>query len=188
MSVAAIASFRPLQGSCLRRATTGVLSVHVKSRTASLSFRAVVTLPPYQTRCQSTSSEDKNAAPKQDKPVKPQISFGRFVKGALGASLRNLAVAVSPRGIRSAYKDSPGLTSMNLILYVACPFNGLDIFLCINKCSLGSPSHSSYPSSPFAPSSSTFIIPNSVDTLSLSQILYGEPSTIQTTSLIQKWR
>lgn len=34
----------------------------------------------------------------------------------MGASLRNVAVAISPRGIRSAYKDAPALTSMNIIL------------------------------------------------------------------------
>ncbi|PNY24224.1 Uncharacterized protein TCAP_05841 [Tolypocladium capitatum] len=44
------------------------------------------------------------------------MTFRRFVWRALGASLRNLAVALSPRGIRSAYRDSPALTSMNAVL------------------------------------------------------------------------
>ncbi|KAG8418012.1 hypothetical protein J3458_005458 [Metarhizium acridum] len=116
MSVTAIASFRPLPRRCLLHIRTGLLSVQVESRSASLSLRAVVKLQPHQTRYQSSASGNKNEPPKQEKPDKPQTSFRQFIGRALGASLRNLAVALSPRGIRTAYKDSPVVTSMNIIL------------------------------------------------------------------------
>lgn len=37
------------------------------------------------------------------------MSFSRFVRHALTASLRNMVVALSPRAIRAAYRDSPAL-------------------------------------------------------------------------------
>ncbi|KAG6014548.1 hypothetical protein E4U43_006423 [Claviceps pusilla] len=115
MSVA-VASLRPLRGRCLRHATSGMLSVRVQSASTTLTLRAVISLPPSQTRCQSQSSPStahKDQSPKQEKP---SMTFRQFVGRALGASLRNVAVAISPRGIRSAYKDAPALTSMNIIL------------------------------------------------------------------------
>ncbi|KAK2597446.1 hypothetical protein QQS21_005916 [Conoideocrella luteorostrata] len=118
MSVAIVASLRPLQGRCMRHATTGMLSVRVKSPTTSLTIRTVITLSPYQRRYQSQSSTS-GGQQGQDEPSnlkKPQMTFRQFVGRALGASLRNAAVAISPRGIRSAYKDAPALTSMNIIL------------------------------------------------------------------------
>ncbi|KAF5127794.1 hypothetical protein E5D57_008728 [Metarhizium anisopliae] len=116
MSVTAIASFRPLQRRCLVHAATGLLSVQVRSRSASWSLRAVVKLQPHQARYQSSAPGNKDEPPKQEKRDRPQMSFRQFVGRALGASLRNLAVALSPRGIRTAYKDSPVVTSMNIIL------------------------------------------------------------------------
>lgn len=46
----------------------------------------------------------------------PKITFRQFAGRALGAGLRNLATAISPSGIRRAYQDSPGLTSISVIL------------------------------------------------------------------------
>ncbi|KAG5916082.1 hypothetical protein E4U42_007811 [Claviceps africana] len=115
MSIAAVASLRPLRGRCLRHATCGMLSVRVQSASTTLTFRAVVPLPISQRRCQSQSgpSASKDQSPRQEKP---SMTFRQFVGRALGVSLRNAAVAVSPRGVRSAYKDAPALTSMNIIL------------------------------------------------------------------------
>lgn len=103
--------------------TTGLLSVQVKSRSASWSLRAVVKLQPHQARYQSSAPGNNDEAPKQEKRDRPQMSFRQFVGRALGASLRNLAVALSPRGIRTAYKDSPVVTSMNIILYILLSSN-----------------------------------------------------------------
>ena len=36
----------------------------------------------------------------------------------LRASFRNMAVALSPRGIRTAFRDSPAMTSISIVLYV----------------------------------------------------------------------
>ncbi|TWU79123.1 hypothetical protein ED733_008782 [Metarhizium rileyi] len=118
MSVTGLAALRPLQTRCLCRSTTGLFLVQVKSRTASWSLRAVVSLQPHQTRYHSGATGNKDEPHKQEKPNRPQMSFRRFLGRALGASLRNLAVAVSPRGIRTAYRESPALTSMNIILLV----------------------------------------------------------------------
>ncbi|KAK5987241.1 hypothetical protein PT974_11365 [Cladobotryum mycophilum] len=113
MSISAIASLRPSNGKCFRTATTGLLSVRVKSRSATVHLRAVVALQPEQRRQQSTSNtpQDGNA-----KAGKPQISFRQFVGRAVSVSLRNLVVALSPRGIRQAYRENPGLTTMNIVL------------------------------------------------------------------------
>ncbi|KHN99404.1 TPR Domain containing protein [Metarhizium album ARSEF 1941] len=105
MHATAIASTSPLQRRCL----AGFLSVQVKSRAAGLSLGAAATSAPHQTRWQSTSRGDEDRR-------RPQVSFRRFVGRALGTSLRNLAVAVSPRGVRTAYRDSPVATSMNIVL------------------------------------------------------------------------
>lgn len=118
MSASAIASLRPAHGRCLRHATTGLLSVQVTSRTASFQFRAVVPLRPLQRRHQSGPSARSPGEP--PKPELPKITFRQFVGRALGAGLRNLAVAVSPRGIRLAYRDSPIMTSVVVAMYVEC--------------------------------------------------------------------
>ncbi|KND89606.1 hypothetical protein TOPH_05628 [Tolypocladium ophioglossoides CBS 100239] len=115
MSVSAIASLRPLQGRCFRHTTAGLLSIRVRSRSANFNLQAVIALPPAQRRHQSSSSSSKDESAK---PEKPQMTFRQFVARALGASLRNLAIALSPRGVRSAYRDSPALTSMNVVLLV----------------------------------------------------------------------
>lgn len=116
MSVSAIASLRPVNGRCLRHATTGLLSIHVKSRVASFHLRAVVDLRPQQRRYQSSSTPKNDELQKSEQPERPKITFRQFVGRALGASLRNLVTSLSPRGVRSAYRDSPVLTSMNIIL------------------------------------------------------------------------
>ncbi|KAK1246778.1 hypothetical protein MKX08_000580 [Trichoderma sp. CBMAI-0020] len=115
MSVSAIASLRPAGGKCLRHATTGLLSVHVKSPTATVHLRAVVALRPEQRRLQSTTP-----SPRDDEktPGKPQITFRQFVGRALGVSLRNLVVALSPQGIRRSYRENPAVTTMNILLLV----------------------------------------------------------------------
>ena len=115
MSISAIASLRPARGNCIRHANTGVLSVQVRSPAASVHLRAVVALRPEQRRHQSTSQspQDKDSAPEK----KPQITFRQFAGRALGVSLRNLVVALSPRGIRQAYRENPGATTLNILLY-----------------------------------------------------------------------
>lgn len=115
MSVAVTASLRPLQGLCRQSRSVGALTVRVTSPKANLSIRALVTLPLHRRGYQSQSgSADRES--KGTKATKPDMSFRKFIGHALGASLRNLAVSVSPRGVRSAYKDAPVLTSMNIIL------------------------------------------------------------------------
>ncbi|KAL6873319.1 hypothetical protein HDV57DRAFT_519986 [Trichoderma longibrachiatum] len=113
MSISAIASLRPARGNCIRHATTGLLSVQVKSPAATVHLRAVVALRPEQKRHQSTSQppQDKDAAPE-----KPQITFRQFAGRALGVSLRNLVVALSPRGIRQSYRENPTATTLNILL------------------------------------------------------------------------
>ena len=118
MSVSAVASLRPLHGRCLRHATTGLLSVQLRSRTASVHVQAVVTLRP-QRRYQSSPArarKDDDEAPRR--PEQPKMTLGRFVGHALRASFRNMAVALTPRGIRTAFRDSPAMTSISIVLYV----------------------------------------------------------------------
>ncbi|KAM4063924.1 TPR domain-containing protein [Hirsutella rhossiliensis] len=114
MSVSAMASLRPLQRQCLRHASSGLLSLHVRSPSVRFSIHAVIALAPQQRRHQSGSSRE----PEPPKPSKPPMSFTHFVRHALGASLRNLAVALSPRGIRAAYRDSPALIATIVALLI----------------------------------------------------------------------
>ncbi|KAJ6443255.1 TPR domain-containing protein [Purpureocillium lavendulum] len=115
MSVSAIASLRPLHGRCLRHATTGLLSVQLRSRTASVQVQALVALRPQRRYQSSPAGTDKDDAPQ---PEQPKMTFRRFVGHALAASLRNLAVALSPRGIRTAFRDSPATTSISIVLLI----------------------------------------------------------------------
>lgn len=116
MSISAVASLRPVRGQCLRHATTGLLSVQVKSPAATVHLRAVVALRPQQKRHQSTSPAPQD---KESAQGKPQITFRQFAGRALGVSLRNLVVALSPRGIRQSYRENPGVTTLNVLLYVS---------------------------------------------------------------------
>lgn len=118
MSFAAIASLRPLRSTCSRHATTsGLLSVKVQSASTTLTFRAVVSLPQtHQRRCQSQSSTPRNGTQPSRKQGQPQINFRQAAGRTLGATLRNIAVALSPRGIRSACRDAPVQTSLNIFL------------------------------------------------------------------------
>ncbi|OAA57659.1 TPR domain-containing protein [Cordyceps fumosorosea ARSEF 2679] len=114
MSTFAIASLRPIPARCLHT-TKGLLSVHVASPSSSAHLRMVISLPPRWQRHQSTSALDgvqKNSA--HNKPQK--VTFRQFAGRALGAGLKNLAFALSPRGIKQAYKDSPGSTSFAVVL------------------------------------------------------------------------
>ncbi|OTA02093.1 hypothetical protein A9Z42_0024230 [Trichoderma parareesei] len=113
MSITAIASLRPARGNCIRHATTGLLSVQVKSPAATVHLRAVVALRPEQKRHQSTSQSPQEKDSASDKP---QITFRQFAGRALGVSLRNLVVALSPRGIRQAYRENPTATTLNILL------------------------------------------------------------------------
>ncbi|KAH0532830.1 hypothetical protein TsFJ059_001468 [Trichoderma semiorbis] len=113
MSISAVASLRPVRGQCLRHATTGLLSVQVKSPAATVHLRAVVALRPEQKRHQSTSPAPQD---KESAQGKPQITFRQFAGRALGVSLRNLVVALSPRGIRQSYRENPGVTTLNVLL------------------------------------------------------------------------
>jgi hypothetical protein len=129
MSVSHIASLRPLRGQCLRQARVGLLSLSITSRSASLNLQAVVRLPPHQRFQSTTTSRDgeqsssKKAQQKKDggKSEQPKLTFRQFWGRALTVSLRNLAYAMSPRGMRQAYRDSPISTSFILALYVIIP-------------------------------------------------------------------
>ncbi|KAM0483635.1 hypothetical protein ACHAPX_002128 [Trichoderma viride] len=115
MSISAIASLRPAGGKCLRHATTGLLSVQVKSPTATVHLRAVVALRPEQRRLQSTTPSPRD---NESTTKKPQITFRQFFGRALGVSLRNLVAALSPQGIRRSYRENPAVTTMNILLLV----------------------------------------------------------------------
>ncbi|KAI5462440.1 hypothetical protein BGZ63DRAFT_355501 [Mariannaea sp. PMI_226] len=131
MSVSAVASLRPLRGHCLRHASSALLSVHLRSRSASLHIRAVVPLHPQldasQRRMQSTSStsnadkelsERQNQLPRKHQPVQQPITFRKFATRALGAGLRSLVTALSPSGIKTAFRQSPGATTLALAVLV----------------------------------------------------------------------
>lgn len=60
--------------------------------------------------------DDEKARQGTTAPGQPQITFRQFAGRALGAGLRNLVTAISPSGIRRAYQESPGLTSISVIL------------------------------------------------------------------------
>lgn len=131
MSVSAVASLRPLRGRCLQHATSGLLSVHLRSRSVNLSFRAVIPLRPDQRRFQTTgpganaSAADgsdkeleakRSQLPRKSQTPQPQITFRQFAGRALGAGLRSLVVAMSPTGIKTAFRQSPGATTLGLFV------------------------------------------------------------------------
>ncbi|KAM0220366.1 hypothetical protein ACHAQD_006089 [Fusarium lateritium] len=127
MSVSAVASLRPLRGKCLQHATSGLLSVQLRSRTATFNFRAVINLRPNQRRFQTTNPATnrqdgdlearKNQLPKKSQPpTQPQITFRQFAGRALAAGLRSLVVAMSPTGIKTAYRQSPGATALGIFV------------------------------------------------------------------------
>lgn len=121
MSVSAVASLRPIKGRCLQRATSGLLSVHIASRSSSFRLQAVVTLPLSSQRYQSTGKGDatpKNSQQPTQQPKQQMMTLRQFAGRALGAGLNNLAFALSPKGIKKAYRESPGSTSFAVILYV----------------------------------------------------------------------
>ncbi|KAH6609586.1 tpr domain-containing [Trichoderma cornu-damae] len=110
MSTSALASSRPAGGRFgLRRAAaaTGLLYVQVKSPTAIVHLRA----EPKRHQSNAPAPRDNGSA-----PGKPQITFRQFAGRALGVSLRNLALALSPRGIRQSYRENPAVTSLNVLL------------------------------------------------------------------------
>ncbi|KJZ79580.1 hypothetical protein HIM_01049 [Hirsutella minnesotensis 3608] len=133
MSVYAVASLRPLQGRCLRHATSGLLSLQVKSPVARFSIRAIIPLVPQQRRHQSSSpgsggkpeNNDKpgnspaGGSKESSKPAQSQMTLTQFIRMAVGASFKNLIVALSPRGVQSAYRDSPVLTSLSVAFLIA---------------------------------------------------------------------
>ncbi|PHH90431.1 hypothetical protein CDD83_3668 [Cordyceps sp. RAO-2017] len=115
MSSWAVATLRPLRASCLRRASRGgLLSLHVGIPSGRIGIQALVVLRPAQRRHRS----DKSDAPSPPGPQQSPITFSRFARRAFGVSLRNLALAVSPRGIRSAYRDSPFVTGTTIVMLV----------------------------------------------------------------------
>ncbi|KAM5352448.1 hypothetical protein ACJ41O_005171 [Fusarium nematophilum] len=131
MSVSAVASLRPLRGKCLQHATSGLLSIQLRSRSATVHFRAVIPLRPDQRWLQTTSpranspkdASKRNLEARKDQlpkkhqlPAQPQITFRQFAGRALGAGLRSLVVAMSPTGIKTAYRQSPGATTLGLFI------------------------------------------------------------------------
>ncbi|KAF7556232.1 hypothetical protein G7046_g6357 [Stylonectria norvegica] len=140
MSVSAVASLRPIRAQCLRNATTALLSVQLRSPSATVQLRAVIALPPgsVQRRLFSHSvslkmddlsntkkgaeKDDKlNQLPKRQQPVQ-LITFRVFAARALGAGLRSLTFAMSPTGIKTAFRQSPASTVLGLVvlLVIAC--------------------------------------------------------------------
>ncbi|KAM0552537.1 hypothetical protein ACHAPJ_007865 [Fusarium lateritium] len=143
MSVSAVASLRPLRGRCWQHATSGLLSVQLRSRAATVNLRAVINLRPDQLRFQTTNSPksyeereleaQRNQLPKKSQPPQPQITFRQFAGRALAAGLRSLAVAMSPTGIKTAYRQSPGATMLGLfMLGVVSVIGGYTVWLYFN--------------------------------------------------------
>ncbi|CAJ0539547.1 Ff.00g071070.m01.CDS01 [Fusarium sp. VM40] len=144
MSVSAVASLRPLRGKCLQHATSGLLSVQLRSRTATFNFRAVIKLRPDQRRFQTTKPPNnrqdgdlearKNQLPKKSQPpTQPQITFRQFAGRALAAGLRSLVVAMSPTGIKTAYRQSPGATTLGIfVLGVVSIIGAYTVYLYFN--------------------------------------------------------
>ncbi|KAK7427870.1 hypothetical protein QQZ08_005643 [Neonectria magnoliae] len=129
MSVSEVASLRPLRGQCLRYASSGLLSVHLRSRSAAVHIRAVIPLrpDPAQRRFQTSSSKHganrelankQNQLPRKQQPAQPQITFRKFAGRALAAGLRSLANALSPTGIKTAFRQSPGATTFALAILI----------------------------------------------------------------------
>ncbi|KAF7542942.1 hypothetical protein G7Z17_g11146 [Cylindrodendrum hubeiense] len=127
MSVSAVASLRPVRGQCLRHAASGVLTIHLRSHSAAIHIRAVVPLRPgpVQRRFQTNSSRNaadkelsdkQNQLPRKQQASLPPITFRKFAGRALGAGLRSLMTAVSPTGIKTAFRQSPGTTAFALAI------------------------------------------------------------------------
>lgn len=128
MSVSAIASLRPLRGQCLRNSTLGLLSIQVRSRSACVQLQAVIPLRPEYRRYQSNISSNRiskgdaeqenkqDQLPKRQQQQQQQITFRKFAGRALGAGLRSLVTALSPTGIKTAFRQSPGSTTFALLL------------------------------------------------------------------------
>jgi hypothetical protein len=127
MSVSAIASLRPLRGRCWQHTNSSLLSIQLQSRTVTLNFRTVIHLRLDQHRFQTTNSSnrhhDKDLQAKRDQlpkknqpPTQPQITFRQFAGRALAAGLRSLAVAMSPTGIKTAYRQNPGVTTLGIFV------------------------------------------------------------------------
>jgi hypothetical protein len=79
----------------------------------------VVSIAPRQTRYQSGA---KDVQPSKDaqsnRAEQKDLTFRQFWGRALTVSLRNLAFAMSPQGIRKSYRDSPISTAVILLMYV----------------------------------------------------------------------
>ena len=115
MAVSIIASLRPSAGQCVRRATTGLLSVQIRSPTANMRLQAVVGPVSSQARYQSTSDgkpQDHNKRP----PKQQQVTLRQFAGRALVAGFRNLGTALSPSGLKQAYGQAPGTITMVVAL------------------------------------------------------------------------
>ena len=120
MSVSVIACLRPAPGRCLRHATTGILSVRLQSRSASLQLHAIVPLQPLRTEQRRFQSRKEFRDEPEAKPELPKLSFRQFVGRALVASLRRLGYAFTPSAIRQAYRENPYSTVFSVSLYVCC--------------------------------------------------------------------
>lgn len=120
MSTSKIVPLRAMHGRCLHRLPTGIASLTVASRSSRLVASAALLVSPSWQRHQSTSRDQER---RQDSSTSKQqkITFRQFAGRALGAGLRNLAFALSPKGIRQAYRDSPGSTSFAVFLQVPFP-------------------------------------------------------------------
>ncbi|KAI9172505.1 hypothetical protein HJFPF1_02007 [Paramyrothecium foliicola] len=114
MSASAMASLTPLGGRCLRQTPRGLLNLQVESRSTSFQLRAVVALGRGQLRYQSNPPTGQSEKPQR--PELPKITFRRFAGRALGTGLRNLVFALSPSGIRTAYRQAPGTITITIIM------------------------------------------------------------------------
>ncbi|KAF5674255.1 hypothetical protein FCIRC_7832 [Fusarium circinatum] len=143
MSVSAVASLRLLRRRCWQHPPSGLLSVQLRSRTATVNLYAVVSLRPDQHRFQTSNSSNsrhdgdlearKNQLPKKSQPTPPQITFRQFAGRALAAGLRSLVVAMSPTGIKTAFRQSPGATTLGIfILGVVSVIGAYTVYLYFN--------------------------------------------------------
>ncbi|RGP68129.1 tpr repeat-containing [Fusarium longipes] len=144
MSVSAVASLRPLRGRCWQNTNASLLSIQLQSRTATLNFRTVIHHRLDQHRFQTTNSSNRHhdkdlqakrdQLPKKNQPsTQPQITFRQFAGRALAAGLRSLAVAMSPTGIKTAYRQNPGATTLGIfVLGVVSIIGAYTVYLYFN--------------------------------------------------------
>ncbi|PHH62355.1 hypothetical protein CDD81_7217 [Ophiocordyceps australis] len=120
MAGSAGASLRLLQQSCLRH---GLSSPRLGLRWTHPTLAAAVAPGYLQRRHESSAKEPASPKDSAKRPEnmnpEPKYTFRQAVGITFVNSFRNLGIALSPRGIRSAYNDLPVVTSLLLIALLA---------------------------------------------------------------------